>query len=333
MDHHTNVPNIIFIGGTGRSGTNITKEIFQKHPVVASLPFEYRFIIDPDGLVDFYCSYTAAWSPYLADRKIKRLERLLNVVASDSLLHKVVGNLLRYINPNGKVISRHCYHRWELEKHLPNFQKHSQMLIDTLKDFSFSASWVGTESYVYHPRIYYGGPKTKEELSKIFGRYICQIISDLLEQENKQFFVEDNTWNILFARELLEFLPTAKILHIYRDPRDVVVSLMHQRWAPSTVKETALWYNSIISHWFSIRTTLPAGSYLECRLEDLVNHPERTLRAICQFTEIPYDDILLETDLSRSHAGRWKRELPQKEQNILQTVLDKVITQLGYQLD
>jgi hypothetical protein len=62
---------MIFVGGTGRSGTSIVKELIAAHPGAASLPFEYRFIIDPDGLVDFYTSYTAAWSPYLADRTLK----------------------------------------------------------------------------------------------------------------------------------------------------------------------------------------------------------------------------------------------------------------------
>ena len=60
---------MILVGGTGRCGTSILKEILATHPNAASLPFEYRFIIDPDGIIDFYASYTATWSPYIADRK------------------------------------------------------------------------------------------------------------------------------------------------------------------------------------------------------------------------------------------------------------------------
>jgi len=82
MDHSVTPHHpVIFIGGTGRSGTNITKAIFAQHPKVGTLPFEHRFVIDPDGVVDFYNSYAGAWSPYMADKKIKRLEQFLLYLA------------------------------------------------------------------------------------------------------------------------------------------------------------------------------------------------------------------------------------------------------------
>ena len=54
---------VIFIGGSGRSGTNILRKILSNHSKVASLPFEHRFIIDPNGIIDFYNSFTLNWSP------------------------------------------------------------------------------------------------------------------------------------------------------------------------------------------------------------------------------------------------------------------------------
>ena len=44
MDNEVN-NNLIFIGGSGRSGTNILRNLLSKHSQVGSLPFEYRFII------------------------------------------------------------------------------------------------------------------------------------------------------------------------------------------------------------------------------------------------------------------------------------------------
>ena len=48
---------VIFIGGSGRSGTNILRKLLSKHSQVASLPFEHRFIIDPDGIIDFFYNW------------------------------------------------------------------------------------------------------------------------------------------------------------------------------------------------------------------------------------------------------------------------------------
>jgi len=326
-----NEPDIIFIGGTGRSGTNISKAIFTNHPQVATLPFEYRFIIDPDGIVDFYRSYAAIWSPYLADRRLKRLECLLNTLIEDPPLHKLLGSFLRILNRDGKVFSPRRYHGWQLNTHLPHFKQYAQELMAELREFSFSACWVGTESYTYHPQVYHAGPMPQNELAQILGGFICKVIGALLTHHQKNFYVEDNTWNVLFARELVELVPKAKILHVYRDPRDVVASFVQQRWCPSDKRHAALWYKSIMTHWFNVREKLPSECYYEYSLENLVSSTEQTMKEICQFTNIPYDPILLTLDLGQSHSKRWKQEFTIEEQQVVQDILGDIVHQLGYE--
>jgi len=323
---------IIFVGGTGRCGTSIVKDVIAEHPDVASLPFEYRFIIDPDGLVDFYTSSAAAWSPYLADRRLKRLERLLNHLAREPLHHRVLGFLLRQWNRDGKVLSPRIYHGWELVRHLPNFERHTRDLMSKLVDFSFPACWVGTESYQFFPQVYHAAPRPKEELAQILGDFIRSVIDDLIRQTGKTLFVEDNTWNILFAREILELLPEAKIIHIYRDPRDVVASFSQQRWSPADKEQGAWWYRAMMVHWFNMRSALPAGSFYELKLEDLVASPEAMLRDICRFAEVPFDGMMLHTDLSHSHSGRWKQEYDDYEKIAVHRILGDIIEELGYDI-
>lgn len=326
-----NEPKIIFIGGTGRCGTSISKELLAKHPQVATLPFEYRFIIDPDGIVDFYRSYTAAWSPYLADKRLKRLERLLNTLAGEPPLHRLVGNLLRRLNRDGEILSPRRYHGWNLNAHLPNFKQYSQELIAELSEFSFSACWVGTDSYSYRPQVFHVGPRSEGELAPILGGFIQRVINDLLTKHGRKLYVEDNTWNVLFARELVQLVPQAKILHIYRDPRDVVASFIQQRWSPSDPRQAALWYKSLMTHWFTVRADLSPESYYEYSLESLVNSTEQVVKEICRFTGIPYDPVLLTTDLSKSHSGRWKRDFTDEEQQAIQEILGDVTNELGYE--
>ena len=52
-----------FIGGTGRCGTSILRTVLSRHSSVATLPIEHRLTVDPDGIFDFYRSYTTGWSP------------------------------------------------------------------------------------------------------------------------------------------------------------------------------------------------------------------------------------------------------------------------------
>ena len=109
-DAMTSDLQVVFIGGTGRCGTSITSAILGKHSLVTTLPFEYRFIIDPDGIVDFFRSYAATWSPFMADRRLKRLERFLLTLSETPPLHRAVGGILRHLDRGGKILSPRRYH-------------------------------------------------------------------------------------------------------------------------------------------------------------------------------------------------------------------------------
>jgi hypothetical protein len=205
-----------------------------------------------------------------------------------------------------------------------------QQLISELVEFSFPARWVGSESYQLHPEAHYAGPRSKEELARILGGFVRNVINDLLIQTEKSFFVEDNTWNILFAREILDLVPEAKIVHVCRDPRDVVASFSHQRWSPKDKEQGAQWYRAMMNHWFAVRSTLPTDSYIEIKLEDAVTAPQTTVRAVCEFTEIAFDPVMLETDLTRSNTGRWRTEFSPAEKEKVMAVLGDIIMSLGY---
>jgi hypothetical protein len=330
MSEKAGMPKMLMVGGTGRSGTSIIKEIIARHPQAASLPFEYRFIIDPDGLVDFYASYSAAWSPYLADRRLRRLERFLNRLAGEPVHHRLAGDLIQWCNPGGRLCSPRAYHGWELSRYLPGFDHHVETLMSNLIESSFAACWVGTESYKLSPEIYHAPPRSREELAEILGDFIRRVVQDFLEQTGKTFFVEDNTWNILFAKEILELLPSAKIIHVYRDPRDVVASFAHQRWSPTDKEQGAVWYRTLMRHWFTVRSALSPEDYYELSLENLVSDPESVTRGICDFAGIEFHGSMLQVDLSGSHSGRWHREYDEEEKVQVEDILGDIIAELGY---
>ena len=79
---------ILLIGGVGRSGTNLLKEILSLHSDVFSLPFETRFTIDPDGVVPTYIALKKSWSPFISEKAIKRLDLFLKKLSKKKFIDK-----------------------------------------------------------------------------------------------------------------------------------------------------------------------------------------------------------------------------------------------------
>jgi hypothetical protein len=200
---------VICIGGTGRCGTNLLKEILSKHPDVYALPFEHRITVDPDGIYDFYRQCKTSWTPYLMDVRLRRLEALLN----------------------------NKYEGWELEKWFPKYKSRVKELFKELCEFRYAGEWPGNRTGI----IYYAGPASmKPLLRSTLMRFLKDIIGDLLISKNKSVFVEDNTWNILYIDEILELMPSyVKIVHIHRNPRKVIDSFTRQRWMPSDKEQAS----------------------------------------------------------------------------------------------
>ncbi len=291
---------IVFIGGTGRCGTNIMKDILSLHPNVASHSFEYRFIIDPDGIIDFYTTALNCWSPYIIDKKLRRLESFLMVLAK------------RY---DGKEI----YIDWELNKHFSGYEESVRDLMDELVDFKYNGEHYGIRE---KRDLYFMRYRKKNELRCILGSFIRRIINGYLKTEGKQIYVEDNTFNLLFSQDLLDLLPEAKFIHMIREPKDVIASLSKQRWAPKDKIQATYWMKDILDKVNFLKKTIPGKSLITIDLYDLVDETENELRRICDFLKIPFHRRLLEIDLSRSNRDRWRKELSYDELDQINKILD-----------
>jgi len=291
-------PRIVFIGGTGRSGTNIMKEILSLHPEVGSHPFEYRFIIDPDGIIDFYNSVTSSWSPYLVDNKLKRLE-----------------NFLKLLSKKG---SKKRYKDYELSKYFSNYDEAVDELMDSLVDFKYEAYYYGLEK----KREMYFMNKTKDQLKEILRNFIFTLINNYLKEVSKKVYVEDNTHNILFADKIFDLIPSAKFIHMKRNYLDVIASLSHQTWAPKDIIKSAHYYFSIISNSNKVLSLIPSSSYLEVDLYELVDNRARVLDEVCEFINIKPCEEFYSIDLSKHNKGRWKKDITKLQYDEIKRILD-----------
>lgn len=293
-----------FVGGTGRCGTTVLWKMLSRHPQVASLPVRHRFIIDPDGIVDFYNTVKVGWSPFACDRALERLE---------DLLMDVVRN------------RAYRYSGLALEKYIPDAARWAKRMIEDLTTFDYDAVWVGGNPNRKRMRFLQNGWDT---LGGYLGWWVGRLFQSVATHE-QTCFVDGDTWNILYADTLNEIFFNSKLIHIYRDPRDVVASMMGQGWCPKDMGRAISHYKCLMDRWWEIRELLPKRYYHEVSLEDLVD-PERReeeTRRILKHLNLPWADELMAFDLSKPNTGRW-RDAGFSEHDLYR--LEKHVHGLGY---
>lgn len=145
--------------------------------------------------------------------------------------------------------------------------------------------------------------------------------------------------------------PDAKILHLVRDGRDVVLSQRSIEWMSSNLPKLALdWqWKTTIAH--KVGAVLK-DDFLEIHYEDLVLSPEETLRKICHFVREPYEPAMLSYSESAkdvvpaeslkwhrnsiqppdpSQLFKWKTQLSRAERIIFEQLAGEALDLFGYE--
>lgn len=126
--------------------------------------------------------------------------------------------------------------------------------------------------------------------------------------KNKVIPCEQTPRNVLYLREILDLYPKARIINMIRDPRDILLS-QKRRWKRPFLSKTIpkkaafrYWMNyhpvTISKLW---NTNIRAAKKFEnddrlfnIRFEDLLNDPQKKIKEVCDFIDIPFNDSLLE---------------------------------------
>jgi hypothetical protein len=102
----------------------------------------------------------------------------------------------------------------------------------------------------------------------------------------------DQTPNYVLAMPLLEELfPDACYVHIVRDPRDVVASILPLRFGARSPGVAASDWNECVSGWWAAERRLPPERRCEVRYEDLVGDPLATLKRLAVFLDTAPPDL------------------------------------------
>jgi len=174
-----------------------------------------------------------------------------------------------------------------------------------------------------------------------------------LKKEGKRYWGQKTPRFIRYGDLLKDAYPGAKFVHVLRDPRAVVSSLVRSNVHQSNPYYGAQRWLKDVQAGRALKAAHP-DAVLEITYEDLVRDPEKTLRAVCTFLDLPYDDAMLRyyQDAhaaygeyhSQIHArlhqppspdriDAWRRNLSQDAVALVEAICMPVMAEVGYTPD
>ena len=318
---------LAFIGGTGRCGTSITRKLLGTSSNVAVLPFEHRILIDPDAPIDFLNSMDIYRDPFKVDLAIKRMISHLESLDNSSLPKSTLDYFLRKSKLN-KYINLSKYSGWNLSNSFANYQEELAIFKNKINFFSYKGKWVGSFSYSINNKLNFYSNDDKNTFIEAVNSFYSSLISSYLKKHNKNYFIEDSTWNILNIDSLNKVFPNSKFIHVYRDPRDVIASFLKQSWMPSDIEKATLIYKNLMKE--ILRQSSKNDNCYQLCFEDLLQDKNRELVKLCNFLDLDLSDEMRNFDLKKSNSGRYLVDFNEKEIEYLNNSLSSELEFLRY---
>ena len=135
------------------------------------------------------------------------------------------------------------------------------------------------------------------------------------ERSGKPIVGEKSPFHVRHLGEILTVFPRARIIHIMRDPRDVVASRLRVPWSKGSYRAVAREWQRIQRLHVHYDEQLSAASYCMIRYESLVSEPERSMRDLCAFLGLEFEPCML-TPENRTEPGYSPRESEWKSKSL-----------------
>ena len=190
-----------------------------------------------------------------------------------------------------------------------------------------------------------------------FIHYVWQIDSPIPWKQLS--FIGDNTpLYVLSIPWLLELFPDAKFMHVVRDPRDVICSVISMRFGADDPIVAAMEWQHALGCWLMAERMLAPANRIEIRYEDLCLSSASTLRKLVDWlgpemmmpdlenvlnvdqaagrgtfqsvADLPHHQRLQEP-LNGGRVGRFRTELTANEIARIEAILQNGMLACGYQ--
>jgi hypothetical protein len=203
---------------------------------------------------------------------------------------------------------------------------------------------------------------TAEDLAESFRALLMSFLAKDCVHAGKSRVAEKSPNNVFFFQQLHRLFPDSPLIHVIRDGRDVVCSLLDMDWRnPQTGERiectrdargaAKYWVQAVQAGRMAAKQPSLAQRYFELRYEEMIRAPETTLRPLFAFLGEAWDPRVLryheqQRDLggeSSAHQvarpinaqalGRWQRDLREADKNVVKELAGPLLQELGYAAD
>jgi protein-tyrosine sulfotransferase len=200
------------------------------------------------------------------------------------------------------------------------------------------------------------------DLNRLYAQLIQGLLENYLLKQKKKRIAEKSPHNIFYFLHLHNLFPQSPLIHVIRDGRDVVASLLTMNWVTpqgdrlgytqDAGKAAQYWLNAVkIGRKAQSANTTIGRRYYEIRYEDIVDDPLKFLRELFAFIDEPWDagvlryyekdrDLAMESSagqvrkkLFRSSVGRWRKDLDGQQKEAVKNIAGEQLIRLGYAQD
>lgn len=197
----------------------------------------------------------------------------------------------------------------------------------------------------------------KEDVTLKVKADIRNVMAQMLTRKRHRLLIKITGWpRIGFLKEIF---PDAKFIHVYRDGRAVVNSMLHVffwsgwhgpsgwRWGELSPAQRKKWveydrsfvalaaieWEMLMAAQEQAKHRIASEDLLEIRYEDMCADPVATLQHAIAFSDLAwspsFESVVRNTSFANTNH-KWRKQLSEAQQNILEECLSDTLRDYGY---
>lgn len=198
-------------------------------------------------------------------------------------------------------------------------------------------------------------PLDETHVTAVERERMHNVLAANLYYHGKTRFVNKNTRNTRRMRYLHAIFPDAIFIHVLRDPRAAIASLLKVEWWPAlkvwcqnqitaqqwarqgkdpALLATDLWMNEVRCV-LEAKAKLPAPQYFEVRYEEFIQNPKTVLHELlanCDLRRTPDFEHFVESFALQSMNFKFKNQFSPQQLAMIEEMIAPLARQLGYDI-